>query len=134
MLIKCKKPAPIPPSAPGQGAGRPKIDPHKPLIYSTRSARCTVYVQYMYSIWTLRKRTNTVHILYIYCTYDGEGTLTAYGRVRYEDINTYLAGFLTVGLKFAGQRKPSAQGRWLVADAAVARRIGAAAVYDEVAQ
>ncbi|MBQ6096728.1 MAG: hypothetical protein IJK99_03170, partial [Bacteroidales bacterium] len=34
----------------------------------TFSARCTVYVRYLYSICTLSKRTNTVHILYIYRT------------------------------------------------------------------
>ena len=38
----------------------------------------------MYSMCTLRKRTNTVHILYIYCTYDGEGTLKPYGLAIYE--------------------------------------------------
>ncbi len=37
--------------------------PNNPVI-------CTVFVQYMYSICTLLKRTNTVHILYKYCTYD----------------------------------------------------------------
>ncbi len=46
----------------------------KTIFSSTFTARCTVYVQYMYSICTLRKRTNTVHILYIYCTTGGEGT------------------------------------------------------------
>ena len=55
----------------------------KVLIYSTRSARCTVYVQYMYSICTLRKRTNTVHILYIYCTYDGAGGFIIYVSMVY---------------------------------------------------
>ena len=50
----------------------------KLLIASSCSARCTVYVQYMYSIWTLPKRTNTVHILYIYCTTDGEGGFSIY--------------------------------------------------------
>ena len=39
--------------------------PSKYLITSTRSARCTLYVRYMYGICTLRKRTNTVHIAYI---------------------------------------------------------------------
>ncbi len=34
---------------------------------------CTVFVQYMYSICTLLKRTYTVHILYKYCTYDYDG-------------------------------------------------------------
>ena len=43
------------------------------LIFTTCYARCTVYVQYMYSICTLRKRTNTVHILYIYCTTGSTG-------------------------------------------------------------
>ena len=30
--------------------------------------RCTLYVQYLYSICTFIKRTSTVHILYKYCT------------------------------------------------------------------
>ena len=34
----------------------------------TTTGRCTVYVQYLYSICTLTKRTNTVHIVYKYCT------------------------------------------------------------------
>ena len=50
----------------------------KLLIASSCSARCTVYVQYMYSMCTLPKRTNTVHILYIYCTTDGEGGFSIY--------------------------------------------------------
>ena len=54
------------------------------LIFTTCYARCTVYVQYMYSMCTLPKRTHTVHILYIYCTYDGEGALKLYRLVVYE--------------------------------------------------
>ena len=45
----------------------------KPDHKATFSVICTVYVQYMYSICTLRKRPNTVHILYIYCTTGREG-------------------------------------------------------------
>ena len=36
-----------------------------PKIRCTFFARCTLYVRYMYSICTLLKRTNTVHIAYI---------------------------------------------------------------------
>ena len=46
---------------------------HKVLINSICFGRCTVFERYMYSICTLLKRTYTVHILYKYCTYDGEG-------------------------------------------------------------
>ena len=49
-----------------------------PFFCPVRTARCTVYVQYMYSICTLRKRTNTVHILYIYCTTGGAGGVKAW--------------------------------------------------------
>ena len=54
-----------------RGARIEGTHPHTNVETRGFSARCTVYVQYMYSIWTLRKRTHTVHILYIYCTYDG---------------------------------------------------------------
>ncbi len=54
------------------------------LIFTTCTARCTVYVQYMYSMCTLPKRTNTVHILYIYCTTGREGVLNIYGLAVYE--------------------------------------------------
>ncbi len=54
------------------------------LIFTTCYACCTVYVQYMYSMCTLPKRTNTVHILYIYCTTGGEGALKLYRLVVYE--------------------------------------------------
>ena len=56
-----------------QSAQRQFRGHHKTLINNTSTARCTVYVQYMYSICTLRKRTNTVHILYIYCTTGSAG-------------------------------------------------------------
>ena len=34
-----------------------------------------VVVQYMYNICTIGKRTYIVQVLYIYCTYDGDGPL-----------------------------------------------------------
>ena len=40
----------------------------------TFSARCTVYVRYLYGICTLSKRTNTVQIAYIYRTTGSAGT------------------------------------------------------------
>ncbi|MBQ6237779.1 MAG: hypothetical protein IJK07_06140 [Bacteroidales bacterium] len=46
----------------------PRIAGYNSLFLSTSTARCTVYVRYMYGICTLPKRTNTVHIAYIYRT------------------------------------------------------------------
>ena len=46
---------------------------HAPATDQLRSLYniCTILVQYMYNC----KRTNIVQVLYIYCTYDGVGTL-----------------------------------------------------------
>ena len=67
---------------------------YKHLISSTGSDTCTVLVRYMYSICTLAKRTNTVHILYIYCTYAREGALKSCISARYTIL--FFIGFLFV--------------------------------------
>ena len=79
--------------------------PCNALITSTRTARCTVYVQYMYSIWTLPKRTNTVHILYIYCTTGGES------GVENRFSGRFLGSFFGAGKAVRGEaRRGAGQG------------------------
>ena len=46
-----------------------------PTPVKTNSGRCTIYVQYLYNICTIGKRTYIVQVLYIYCTTTGVGPL-----------------------------------------------------------
>ena len=55
---------------------RPTFHPTPvPTLVKTNSGRCTIYVQYLYNICTIGKRTNIVQVLYIYCTTTGVGPL-----------------------------------------------------------
>gem|GEM_PF-3334992 len=62
----------------------PRINPlTSPQKNRTNSVRCTIYVQYLYNICTIGKRTNIVQVLYIYCTYDGVGPLKVWLSISY---------------------------------------------------